>query len=115
MGLGSGDGPPSKENAVVCRRQKIVGVTITGFAKYRDLLARVRPRTALIEEAGELVEYNQVTDCVTSVEQLILFGDHQQLRPRVQKREHEKLKYNFSLMERLVRNNVDYKQLNVHC
>lgn len=102
------------EDAQVCRCQKLIGVTVTGFAKYRALLSHLKPKIVLIEEAGELLESNQVTVCIPSVEQLILVGDHQQLGPRVQKSEHEGLKYNISLMERLVRmNHVDYRQLNV--
>ncbi|GAB7357601.1 hypothetical protein MBLNU459_g0105t2 [Dothideomycetes sp. NU459] len=102
-----------KENAVICGEHKLIAATITGFAKNRGLISALRPRAVLVEEAGEALEAHQIILCVPSVEQLILVGDHQQLRPRCQKLEHERSGYGVSLMERLVLNDIDFKRLDV--
>ena len=59
----------------------VVGMTTTGCAMYHDLIAAVQPRVVVIEEAGEVLESHIITSMPASVEQVILIGDHQQLRP----------------------------------
>lgn len=51
--------------------------------------------------------------CIPSLQNLILVGDHQQLRPHTQVRAHEDHPYylNVSLFERLVNNNVEFDTL----
>ncbi|KAI0101061.1 P-loop containing nucleoside triphosphate hydrolase protein [Daldinia grandis] len=60
---------------------EIIGCTTTGLCKYRGLLAALRPRTMLIEEAAETREANILSALYESLQQLILVGDHQQLAP----------------------------------
>ncbi|KAI1453240.1 P-loop containing nucleoside triphosphate hydrolase protein [Annulohypoxylon moriforme] len=60
---------------------EIIGCTTTGLCKYRGLLAALRPRTMLIEEAAETLEANILSALYGSLQQLILVGDHQQLAP----------------------------------
>ncbi|XDG08156.1 hypothetical protein ABKA04_007771 [Annulohypoxylon sp. FPYF3050] len=60
---------------------EIIGCTTTGLCKYRGLLAALRPRTMLIEEAAETREANILSALYGSLQQLILVGDHQQLAP----------------------------------
>ncbi|KAI1372519.1 P-loop containing nucleoside triphosphate hydrolase protein [Hypoxylon crocopeplum] len=62
-------------------RIEIIGCTTTGLCKYRGLLAALRPRTLLIEEAAETREANILSALYGSLQQLILVGDHQQLAP----------------------------------
>lgn len=62
-------------------RIEIIGCTTTGLCKYRGLLAALRPRTMLIEEAAETREANILSALYSSLQQLILVGDHQQLAP----------------------------------
>ncbi|KAI1506004.1 P-loop containing nucleoside triphosphate hydrolase protein [Biscogniauxia marginata] len=59
----------------------IIGCTTTGLCKYRGLLSALRPRTMLIEEAAETREANIMSALYSSLQQLILVGDHQQLAP----------------------------------
>ncbi|OTA92230.1 hypothetical protein M434DRAFT_51292, partial [Hypoxylon sp. CO27-5] len=63
------------------QRIEIIGCTTTGLCKYRGLLAALRPRTMLIEEAAETREANILSALYGSLQQLILVGDHQQLAP----------------------------------
>ncbi|KAI0886446.1 P-loop containing nucleoside triphosphate hydrolase protein [Annulohypoxylon maeteangense] len=63
------------------RQIEIIGCTTTGLCKYRGLLAALRPRTLLIEEAAETREANILSALYGSLQQLILVGDHQQLAP----------------------------------
>ncbi|KAI8949809.1 hypothetical protein F4801DRAFT_602994 [Xylaria longipes] len=48
---------------------------------YRGLLAALKPRTMLIEEAAETKEASILSALYPSLQQLILVGDHQQLKP----------------------------------
>ncbi|OTB11705.1 hypothetical protein K445DRAFT_339577 [Daldinia sp. EC12] len=62
---------------------EVVGVTTTGLAKNLDLLQKLRCKVMLCEEAGEVLEAHTLTAFLPSVEQAILIGDHQQLRPQI--------------------------------
>ncbi|KAI1806387.1 hypothetical protein F4811DRAFT_560463 [Daldinia bambusicola] len=61
----------------------VVGVTTTGLAKNLHLLQKLRCKVMLCEEAGEVLEAHTLTAFLPSVEQAILIGDHQQLRPQI--------------------------------
>lgn len=94
---------------------QILGCTTTGLVKYRGMLAALKPRILLIEEAAEAREANLVAALYPSLEQLVLVGDHQQLVPHVDMCElclypH---RLNISLFERLVNIKVPYCALRV--
>lgn len=93
--------------------QKVIGVTTTGFSKYRALLSTLRPKIVLIEEAAETLEAPVAATCVDSLEHLILVGDHKQLRPHCHVRELEESPWNLnvSLFERMINNNVEFDML----
>lgn len=59
----------------------IVGMTITGAAKYSILMRLLRPKIVIIEEAAEVLEAHILTSITDRCQHLILIGDHQQLRP----------------------------------
>jgi helicase required for RNAi-mediated heterochromatin assembly 1 len=90
--------------------QPLIGMTTTGLSKYRGLIASLRPRIVLVEEAAETLEAPVTAACVPTLEHLILVGDHQQLRPHCQVGEFEGEPYHFnlSLFERMVNNNIDF-------
>ena len=94
---------------------RIIGVTTTGLSKYRALLQSLKPKIVLIEEAAETLEAFAITACFPSVQQLILIGDHAQLRGQPHDRELSGRPFflDVSLLERMVRNYVGYTQLNV--
>jgi len=102
-----------EKDEIILRKQKIIGMTTTGFSKYRGLISALKPRVVLIEEAGETREAPVTVSCVSSLQQLILVGDHQQLRPHCNMSAHENKPYflNISLFERMVKNSVEYNML----
>jgi helicase required for RNAi-mediated heterochromatin assembly 1 len=101
------------EDVSLLNNQRIIGMTTTGLSKYRALIAALRPRVVLVEEAAETMEAPVTVACLPTVEHLILVGDHQQLRPHTQIKEFEDAPFhlNLSLFERLVLNDIEYDQL----
>lgn len=93
-----------------CLQQaNIVGVTTTGLARELHLLRKLRTKVMLCEEAGEVLEAHILTALLPSVEQAILIGDHEQLRPQIQNYQLQSTNPNgcqysldMSLFERLV-------------
>ncbi|KAB2569025.1 NFX1-type zinc finger-containing protein 1 [Lasiodiplodia theobromae] len=90
----------------------IIGITTSGLARNLDMLRRIRAKVMICEEAGEVLESHTLTAMLPSVEHAILIGDHQQLRPQIQRhdlgREHphgEQYSLDVSLFERLVQPN----------
>ncbi|KXZ51993.1 hypothetical protein GPECTOR_10g1015 [Gonium pectorale] len=65
---------------------RVIGMTTTGAAMHKDLLrdADVEPGVVLVEEAGELLEAHVLTSLGPRTKQLIMIGDHKQLRPKVE-------------------------------
>ncbi|KAJ8119299.1 hypothetical protein ONZ43_g3723 [Nemania bipapillata] len=94
---------------------EIVGCTTTGLCKYRGLLAALRPRTMLIEEAAETKEASILSALYPSLQQLILVGDHQQLAPSCDTPFLDDAPYfiRVSMFERLVKLNMPYTMLNM--
>jgi helicase required for RNAi-mediated heterochromatin assembly 1 len=90
-------------------QQRLIGLTTTGLSKYRPLIASLRPRVVLVEEAAETLEAPVTAACVPSLEHLILVGDHQQLRPHCQVHdlEDEPYYFNLSMFERMVINDIE--------
>ena len=92
----------------------VVGMTTTGAAKYHSILQKLRPKIIIIEEAAEVLESHVVTTLTVSTQQVIMIGDHQQLRPKPNDY-HLATEYNLevSLFERLTKNNFPYATLEV--
>lgn len=86
----------------------IIGLTITGLAKYRGLISCLKPTIVMVEEAAETLESSILAACVPSLQHLILVGDHKQLRPHVNVRAFEEKPWflNISLFERLINNGL---------
>ena len=92
----------------------VIGMTTTGAAKYRHLLQGVHSKIVIFEEAAEVLEAHVITSLASSVQQLILIGDHKQLRPKPTCYDLEK-DYNLdiSLFERLVDNGFRHVTLEI--
>ena len=92
----------------------IIGMTTTGAAKYNHILSGILPKIVIIEEAAEVFEAHVFTSLTPSVQQLILIGDHKQLRPKANCYKLEK-EYGLcvSLFERLARNGFPIVTLEV--
>ncbi|CCC05205.1 unnamed protein product [Sordaria macrospora k-hell] len=73
----------SDADANTMRQKKVIGCTTTGAAKYSSLIRAAAPDVILVEEAGEILESHVLTALAPSVKQLILIGDHKQLRPKI--------------------------------
>ncbi|KAK5630234.1 hypothetical protein RRF57_005949 [Xylaria bambusicola] len=90
----------------VLRSKRIVACTTTAAAKYVQMLNAERPGVVLVEEAGEILESHILTALGPDTKQLILVGDHKQLRPKVNfdlsVEKGEGYDLNISLFERLI-------------
>lgn len=95
------------------RKARIIGMTTTGLSKYRGLIASLKPKLIMIEEAAETLEAFVTAACFDSLEHLILVGDHQQLRGHCNVKELEGQPWNLdvSMFERLVQNNIGHSQM----
>ena len=100
---------------VYLKKAKVIGLTTTGLSKYRGLIACLRPKVIMIEEAAEVIEAPITAACVESLEHLILVGDHKQLQGRcaVRALEGEPFFLNISMFERLAHNGIEFKTLTV--
>ena len=121
------DAQPEYEQALMKRQEvvrqeeygilsnaRVVGMTTTCAARYRDILKRLRPKIILVEEAAEVLEAHVITSLTSSCEHLILIGDHQQLRPSTNVYKLAKdFKLDISLFERMVHNGIPCERLSV--
>ncbi|KAF9891202.1 hypothetical protein FE257_004766 [Aspergillus nanangensis] len=98
---------------VVLQKATVIGVTATGLSKYRGLIASMKPRIVLIEEAAEVIEAPIAAACFESIQQMVLVGDHQQLKGHcaVSELEGEPFHLDVSMFERLVCNGLEYVTL----
>ncbi|XP_029467093.1 NFX1-type zinc finger-containing protein 1 [Rhinatrema bivittatum] len=102
-----------QEDLLILRESKVVGMTTTGAAKYRQILQKVEPRIVIVEEAAEVLEAHTITTLSKACRHLILIGDHQQLRPSANVYDLAKNFYlEVSLFERLIRVNMPFVRLN---
>ena len=92
------------------RSASVVGMTTTYVAMHQKLLAGLRPKIVILEEAAEVLEAHVLTSLSSSTQQLIMIGDHEQLRPKVDNfllQVHSESGFNLdvSLFERLITEN----------
>ena len=91
----------------VIRGKRIVACTTTAAAKYSHIIQNADIDVVLVEEAGEILESHVLTALGPRTNQMILIGDHQQLRPKINKytlmvEKGDGYDLNRSLFERLV-------------
>ncbi|KAH7247094.1 hypothetical protein MRS44_014903 [Fusarium solani] len=91
----------------VLKDKRIIACTTTAAAMQQSIIETANPDVILVEEAGEILEAHVITALSPSVKQIILIGDHKQLRPKVgdyklTKEKGEGYDLNVSLFERLV-------------
>ncbi|KAJ3507974.1 hypothetical protein NLJ89_g6011 [Agrocybe chaxingu] len=89
------------------KSKRVVGCTTTAAAKYCDDISTFNPDVLLVEEAGEILESHVLTSLGPETSQIILIGDHKQLRPKVNNylltvEKGEGYDLNRSLFERLI-------------
>ncbi|KAG7110562.1 NFX1-type zinc finger-containing protein 1 like [Verticillium longisporum] len=71
----------AKRNFIKTKR--IVGCTTTAASMHSSLISAFAPDVVMVEEAGEILEAHILAALQPCVQQLILIGDHKQLRPKV--------------------------------
>ena len=103
----------------ILHNARIIGATTTGAAQVKELLSLKEPGVVIIEEAGEVLEAHVLSTLQAgSTKHLVLIGDHQQLRPKVESYQLATVSkggYNLdcSLFERLVLSNLPSVKLDV--
>ncbi|GBM69727.1 NFX1-type zinc finger-containing protein 1 [Araneus ventricosus] len=104
----------SEVDLLICQQAQLIGVTTTGAAKYRNIVKLLNPQIVVFEEAAEILESHIVTSLTSATEQVILIGDHQQLKPSPSVHELA-VQYDLdvSLFERMVQNGMPCYRLNV--
>ena len=100
----------------ILKSKRIIACTTTAAAMYAKLLHSASPGIIIVEEAGEILESHVLTAMTPNTKQLVLIGDHQQLRPRVNNyaltvEKGEGYDLNRSLFERLIRAGIPHTTL----
>ncbi|KAK3396789.1 P-loop containing nucleoside triphosphate hydrolase protein [Sordaria brevicollis] len=106
----------SEAHAHIVRAKKVIGCTTTSAAKHSSLIRAAMPDVVLVEEAGEILESHVLTALAPSVKQLVLIGDHKQLRPKINNyalsvERGDGFDLNRSLFERLIMNGAAHTTL----
>lgn len=96
-----------QKDSQIIKNKRIIACTTTAAAKYTKHLSNAAPGIIVVEEAGEILESHVLTAMAPSTKQLIMIGDHQQLRPKVNNyaltvEKGEGFDLNRSLFERLI-------------
>lgn len=71
-----------EQDGSIIKQKRIIACTTTGAAMYTSAIQTANPSILLVEEAGEILEPHIFTTLGPNTQQLILIGDHQQLRPK---------------------------------
>ncbi|XP_065336300.1 NFX1-type zinc finger-containing protein 1-like [Cloeon dipterum] len=85
----------------------VVGMTTTAAARnHMEIRHKLGCTNVIVEEAAQIFEAHVVASLSSKIKQMILIGDHQQLRPTVNNHELSKFYLDVSLFERLVKNGM---------
>ncbi|KAL2851568.1 hypothetical protein BJY01DRAFT_232841 [Aspergillus pseudoustus] len=105
----------------IIRSKRIIGCTTTAAAMNAGHLRGISPGIVLLEEAGEILESHVLTAFGSETKQLIMIGDHKQLRPKIKNyalsvEKGSGYDLNRSLFERLVDSGYPHSTLaKQHC
>ena len=106
----------SEKNSAILKNKQIIGCTTTAAAMYSEVICQAAPGIVLLEEAGEMLESHVLAAMTQGTKQLILIGDHRQLRPKVKSynlttEKGDGYDLNVSLFERLIRSGYPHTTL----
>lgn len=94
--------------------KRVIGMTTTFAARSTSINKMLKPGIVIVEEASEVLESHVLVSLTRETKQLIMIGDHQQLKPLTNSYELAKnFNFNVSLFERLIRNDFDFITLDV--
>lgn len=94
--------------------KRIIGMTTTFAARSSAINKMLQPGIVIIEEASEVLESHVIASLTKKTKQLIMIGDHQQLKPLTNSYDLAKnFNFNISLFERLIRNDFNFVTLDV--
>jgi hypothetical protein len=95
-----------EKDGSVIKAKRIIACTTNGAAKYSAEIQAASPGVVLVEEAGEILEAHILTSLGPHTQQLVMIGDHKQLRPKcsyeLSVEQGDGFDLNRSLFERLV-------------
>ncbi|KAG4441429.1 hypothetical protein IFR05_003116 [Cadophora sp. M221] len=95
-----------ERDASIIKSKRIIACTTNGAATHASAIQSASPGIVLVEEAGEILEAHILTSLGPHTQQLILIGDHQQLRPKcsyeLSVEQGDGFDLNRSLFERLI-------------
>ncbi|KAH7348505.1 NFX1-type zinc finger-containing protein 1 [Rhexocercosporidium sp. MPI-PUGE-AT-0058] len=95
-----------ERDANIIKSKRIIACTTNGAATHASAIQSASPGIVLVEEAGEILEAHILTSLGPHTQQLILIGDHQQLRPKcsyeLSVEQGDGFDLNRSLFERLI-------------
>ncbi|CAG8245566.1 unnamed protein product [Penicillium olsonii] len=99
----------------ILRDANVVGITTIGLNKYRGLLASVKPRVIIVDEAARVLEGSITTACLPSLQQMILIGDYVQMKAHCSVPYMARYPWNLhiSMFERFARNGIALSSLEV--
>ena len=105
-----------QKNSRIIQDKRIIACTTTAAAKYTKQLSAAAPGIIIVEEAGEILETHVLTAMTPDTKHLVLIGDHQQLRPKVNNyaltvEKGEGYDLSRSLFERLIRAGIPHTTL----
>jgi hypothetical protein len=101
----------------ILKEKRVIGCTTTAAAKYSKFIRAAAPDVIIVEEAGEILESHVLTALAPTVKQVVLIGDHKQLRPKINNYQLSVEKgggydLNRSLFERLILQGAPHCTLN---
>ena len=103
-----------QKRAIDARGFAFVGMTTSYAARNRAMLEGLAPLIMIVEEAAEVIEAHILAAIPSSLQQLVLIGDHKQLRPHTAA--HfltQKSRLDRSMFERLVDAGAPFRTLKV--
>ena len=105
-----------KGKAQAIGSKRIIACTTTAAAMYVQELQSASRDIVLVEEAGEILESHILTSIGPQTQQLVLIGDHKQLRPKVNSydlsvEKGDGFDLNRSLFERLILKDFPHQRL----
>lgn len=88
--------------------KRIIAMTTTCAAKHNLMFQFLKDSIVIFEEAAEVLESHILSSITKNTQQVILVGDHYQLRPHTSAyKMSREYKMNISLFERMVNNNIN--------